>query len=92
MGHGFAIWWRVLRAGWLSREVRRQGRGTCCGRLQMQISQSPKLSGPTISQHLLVLKNAGIIVDEKRGKRVFFRLLMPCVAEIALCLREGEST
>ena len=42
--------------------------------------------GPTISQHLLVLKNAGIIVDEKRGKSVFYRLLMPCVAEIALCL------
>ena len=92
MGHGFAIWWRVLRAGWLGHEARRQGRGTGCGRLQMQISQLPKLSGPTMSQHLLVLKNAGTIGEEKRGKRVFFRLLMPCVAEIALCLREGEST
>ena len=56
------------------------------------------LSGPTVSQHLMVLKNAGVIVDEKRGKKIFYRLRMPCVAEISLCvsgcelLRESAST
>jgi DNA-binding transcriptional ArsR family regulator len=37
-----------------------------------------------------VLKNAGIVADEKRGKKVFYRLLMPCVSEISLCVRERE--
>ena len=72
--------------------VERLATGECCVRVLMEMPQSPKLSGPTISQHLLVLKNAGIIVDEKRGQSVFYRLLMPCVAEIALCFQEGEST
>lgn len=45
------------------------------------------LSGPTVSQHLLVLKSAGVIADEKRGKKIFYRLAMPCVAEISLCVK-----
>jgi DNA-binding transcriptional ArsR family regulator len=72
--------------------VDRLAAGECCVWMLMEIPQLPKLSGPTVSQHLLVLKGAGIIGDEKRGKNVFYRLLMPCVAEIALCVREGEIT
>ena len=64
--------------------------GECCVRVLMDLPQLPKLSGPTMSQHLLVLKGAGIIGDEKRGKKVFYRLLMPWVAEIALCMKDGE--
>ncbi len=48
------------------------------------------LSGPTVSQHLLVLKTAGVIADEKRGKKIFYRLRMPCVAEISLCVSGCE--
>ena len=43
--------------------------GECCVRALMELPQLPKLSGPTMSQHLLVLKSAGIIGDEKRGKK-----------------------
>lgn len=39
----------------------------------------------TISKHLSVLKNAGIIADEKRGLQVFYRLLTPCVLSIFSC-------
>lgn len=48
------------------------------------------LSGPTVSQHLLVLKTAGVIADEKHGKKIFYRLRMPCVAEISLCVSGCE--
>ena len=51
----------------------------------------PKLSGPTISQHLLVLKNAGVIADEKRGSRVFYRLVMTGVAEIFHSVKEHDA-
>jgi DNA-binding transcriptional ArsR family regulator len=65
--------------------VDRLAAGECCVCVLMEMPNLPNLSGPTVSQHLLVLKSAGVIGDEKRGKRVFYRLLMPCVAEISLC-------
>ncbi len=71
--------------------VERLGQGECCVCILMEMPELPKLSGPTISQHLLVLKNAGIIADEKRGKRIFYRLLMSCVADISLCVGERST-
>lgn len=71
--------------------VDRLAEGECCVCVLMELAELPKLSGPTISQHLLVLKNAGVIADERRGKKVFYRLLMPCVAGISLCVKEREA-
>jgi DNA-binding transcriptional ArsR family regulator len=71
--------------------VERIGKGECCVHVLKEFPDLPQLSGPTISQHLLVLKNAGIITDEKRGQRIFYRLRMPCVTEISLCVKERES-
>lgn len=33
----------------------------------------------TISQHLNVLKRAGVIESQKRGLNVFYRLVYPCI-------------
>lgn len=40
----------------------------------------------TVSKHLLVLKNAGVVVDEKRGKQVFYRLRTACVSNFFGCI------
>lgn len=40
----------------------------------------------TISKHLAVLKQAGIVEDEKRGKQVYYRLKVPCVRNIMSCV------
>ena len=40
----------------------------------------------TMSQHLLILRNAGIVVDEKRGKQVFYRLSCPCILNMLNCI------
>ncbi|WNO10680.1 metalloregulator ArsR/SmtB family transcription factor [Teredinibacter sp. KSP-S5-2] len=40
----------------------------------------------TISKHLSVLKQAGIVEDEKRGKQVFYRLKVPCVLKFTQCI------
>ena len=45
----------------------------------------------TISQHLAVLKRAGLVIDDKRGKQVFYRLLKPCVIQLLACIVEGCS-
>ena len=40
----------------------------------------------TISKHLSVLKEAGIVDDDKRGKQVFYRLKVPCVMGFVRCV------
>jgi len=74
------------------RIVDRLAEGECCVCELLRATEFGNLSGPTISQHLLVLKTAGVIVDEKRGKKIFYRLRMPCVAEISLCVSACEKT
>jgi len=39
----------------------------------------------TVSKHLAVLKNAGIVEDEKRGTTVWYRLKTPCVLNFIAC-------
>jgi len=40
----------------------------------------------TVSKHLSVLKNAGIISDEKKGLKVFYSLRMPCILNFFTCV------
>ena len=40
----------------------------------------------TISKHLSVLKQAGIVSDDKRGKQVFYSLKVPCVLNFMSCV------
>jgi DNA-binding transcriptional ArsR family regulator len=40
----------------------------------------------TVSRHLAILKEAGVVEDEKRGKQVFYRLRLCCIAEMNRCL------
>ena len=40
----------------------------------------------TVSKHLTVLKQAGIVMDDKRGKQVFYTLKVPCVNKFMGCV------
>lgn len=40
----------------------------------------------TVSKHLSVLKNAGLVEDDKRGVQVFYRLKVPCVLNFFSCV------
>ena len=40
----------------------------------------------TISKHLLVLKQAGIVEDRKQGKQVFYTLKVPCILNFMNCI------
>jgi len=42
----------------------------------------------TISKHLSVLKQAGIVEDDKRGKQVYYKLKVPCVLNFMHCVEE----
>jgi DNA-binding transcriptional ArsR family regulator len=40
----------------------------------------------TVSTHLALLRQAGIVEDEKRGKQVYYRLKVPCVIKFMSCV------
>lgn len=42
----------------------------------------------TVSKHLSVLKNSGIIQSEKRGLNVYYSLKVPCIMNFFGCVEE----
>ena len=46
----------------------------------------------TVSRHLSVLKQAGVIADDKRGTWVYYTLVLPCVTSFLECLRNPEES
>lgn len=40
----------------------------------------------TVSKHLSVLKQAGLVIDDKRGNQVFYRLRVPCILNFFGCV------
>lgn len=42
----------------------------------------------TVSKHLSVLKNAGLVNDEKRGNSIFYKLRCPCIMDFVDCVED----
>ena len=40
----------------------------------------------TVSKHLSILKQAGLVEDRKEGQRSFYRLVRPCVMDFFGCV------
>ncbi|MBM3494891.1 MAG: winged helix-turn-helix transcriptional regulator [Armatimonadetes bacterium] len=40
----------------------------------------------TVSKHLAVMRNAGIVEDRKAGLQVFYRLRVPCIIQFFGCV------
>lgn len=57
--------------------------GECC---VCELVDGLGLDFSTVSKHLLVLKNAGVVEDDKRGKQVFYSLKCPCVLTFMHCI------
>jgi len=45
----------------------------------------------TVSRHLSLLRNAGIVEDEKRGTQVFYRLKVPCLLNFFKCIESVQN-
>jgi ArsR family transcriptional regulator len=56
----------------------------CVCELQEQIGGDMS----TVSKHLLVLKNAGVVSNDKRGKQVWYSLSVPCIRNFFGCIEE----
>jgi ArsR family transcriptional regulator len=40
----------------------------------------------TVSKHLTVLRQAGLVLDDRRGVQVFYRLRVPCILNFFGCV------
>jgi len=40
----------------------------------------------TVSKHLSLLKKTGVVLDERRGQQVFYRLRVPCILNFFGCI------
>lgn len=46
---------------------------------------------PTISRHLSVLKQAGVVKTKKSGLHVYYSLVIPCITSVLNCSCEKTS-
>lgn len=51
-----------------------------------KFTEELNLDQSTVSKHLAVLKNAGIVSFEKRGLNVYYKLKCRCVLDIFSCI------
>ena len=51
-----------------------------------ELTKLVELDQSTVSKHLSVLYNAGIVGYRKEGNLVYYRLLTPCVLDIFPCI------
>jgi ArsR family transcriptional regulator, arsenate/arsenite/antimonite-responsive transcriptional repressor len=56
----------------------------CVGELTEMIGADAS----TVSKHLSVLKNAGLVTDEKRGNSIFYSLRCPCIMDFIGCVED----
>lgn len=57
-----------------------------------ELTEAVGASISTISKHLAVLRNAGIVEDEKRGLQVFYRLRTKCILSFFSCVERVLKT
>ena len=51
-----------------------------------ELAEMVDVERTSVSKHLVILKNAGIISSTKRGLSVYYRLEVPCVARFLYCI------
>jgi len=56
-----------------------------------ELAHAAGVASSTASRHLLVLRHAGLIADERRGQQIFYRLTCPCVLTFAECLNRVDA-
>ena len=52
-----------------------------------EIVEHFQVSGATISHHLSILKQAGLVDDQKSGKYIYYRLNLTVFEEILSCIQ-----
>jgi len=51
-----------------------------------ELAQTLDVDLSSISKHINILKKAGIVIIDKRGKNVYPKLLCPCISDLFKCI------
>lgn len=62
--------------------LERLGEGACCVCDLVEVVGTDQ---STVSKHLAVLREAGIVERERRGQHSFYHLVAPCVLGLVSC-------
>jgi len=65
---------------WITEKLRK---GPCC---VCEFVDQIDADFSTVSRHLSILRQAGVIEDEKRGKQVYYHLKVPCILNFMNCV------
>jgi ArsR family transcriptional regulator, arsenate/arsenite/antimonite-responsive transcriptional repressor len=51
-----------------------------------ELTEAVSADVSTVSKHLSLLKQSGVLVDRKEGNRVLYSLICPCIMEFIRCI------
>jgi DNA-binding transcriptional ArsR family regulator len=54
----------------------------------MDLASTLAVSTPTVSRHLGMLRNAGVVVGQREGYKVFYRIANPKIVQVCDLMRE----
>ncbi len=54
-----------------------------------ELTEMLGMDASTVSRHLGVLRNAGVVDSEKRGTQVFYFLRVPCILNFCSCIESA---
>ncbi|MDC7222787.1 MAG: metalloregulator ArsR/SmtB family transcription factor [Spirochaetales bacterium] len=69
---------RIFLVGLLSKESLSVG----------ELTEAAGVDVSTVSKHLSLLKQAGLVIDQKQGNRVLYTLCCPCILDFIHCVDE----
>jgi DNA-binding transcriptional ArsR family regulator len=61
---------------WMAEQQLADGEKCVC-----ELVENIDIDFSTVSKHLTILKQAGVVIDEKRGKQGYYRLKVPCILQ-----------
>ncbi|GLY71612.1 transcriptional regulator [Amycolatopsis taiwanensis] len=77
-----------VRLRLLSLIASHEGGETCV----CELTDTFDLTGPTISHHLKVLRESGLITGERRGTWIYYRVQPEALARLSAVLQPGQTT
>ena len=55
-----------------------------------ELAEACGIASHMMSEHLRILKDRGLLHKERQGRKIFYRIAEPCLADIMKCVAHGH--
>lgn len=55
-----------------------------------ELAEACEIPSHMMSEHLRILKDRGLLSKERQGRKIFYRIAEPCLADIMKCVVKGH--